>query len=94
MNNIKPPKFDDEKKKDKDEKTWLLGMRNYFHLHNYFVHAEGRIAIYQLKGKASMWWDLYVQVKHIDEKKVTRRDFKRYFKKKYLTKHYFDTKMK
>jgi hypothetical protein len=41
-----------------------------------------------------MWWDQYVQVQHIDEKKVTWREFKRYFEKKYLTKGYHDRKMK
>ena len=35
-----------------------------------------------------------MQVKHIDEKKVTWREFKRYFQKKYLTKRYYDKKMK
>jgi hypothetical protein len=35
-----------------------------------------------------------VQVQHIDEKKVTWRDFKRYFQNKYLTKWYYDKKMK
>jgi hypothetical protein len=39
MNNIKPPTFDSEHKKDEDVETWLLGMRNYLQLHNYFVHA-------------------------------------------------------
>jgi hypothetical protein len=33
-------------------------------------------------------------VQHIDENKVTWRKFKRYFQKKYLTKHYYDKKMK
>jgi hypothetical protein len=33
-------------------------------------------------------------VKHIDEKKVTWREFKRCFQKKYLTKCYCDKKMK
>jgi hypothetical protein len=33
-------------------------------------------------------------VKYIDERKVTWREFKRYFQKKYLTKHYYDRKMK
>jgi hypothetical protein len=94
MNKIKPPTFDGEHKKDEDAETWLLGMRKYFQLHNYSVQAEGRIVIYQLKGKASMWWDQYVQVQHIDEKKVTWREFKRYFQKKYLTKRYYDKKMK
>ena len=49
MNKIKPPTFDGEHKKDEDAKTWLLGMRKYFQLHNYSSHAEGRISIYQLK---------------------------------------------
>jgi hypothetical protein len=53
MNKIKPPTFDGEHKKDEDAETWLLGMRKYFQLHNYSSHAEGRISIYQLKGKAS-----------------------------------------
>jgi hypothetical protein len=30
MNEIKPPTFDGEHKKDDDAKTWLLGMRKYF----------------------------------------------------------------
>ena len=69
-------------------------MRNYFQLHNYSSYAEGRIVIYQLKGKASMWWDHLVQVQHIKEKSVTWREFKKYFEKKYLTKRYYDKKMK
>jgi hypothetical protein len=89
MNKIKPPTFDGEHKKDEDAETWLLGMRKYFQLHNYSSHVEGRISIYQLKGKASMWWDHLVQVQHIKEKSVTWREFKKYFKKKYLTKRYF-----
>jgi hypothetical protein len=58
MNKIKPPTFDGEHKKEEDDETWLLGMKKYFQLHNYSSHVEGRIAMYQLKGKASMWWDL------------------------------------
>jgi hypothetical protein len=54
MNKIKPPKFDGEHNKDEDAKTWLLGMRKYFQLHNYSSHAEGIIFIYQIKGKESM----------------------------------------
>jgi hypothetical protein len=73
MNNIKPPTFDGEKKKYEDVKTWLLGMRRYFQLHNYSSQEEGIISIYQLKGKASMWWDQLVKVQHIDEKKITWR---------------------
>jgi hypothetical protein len=94
MNKIKPPTFDGEHKKEEDAETWLLGMKKYFQLQNYSAHAEGRIAMYQLKGKASMWWDQFVQVQHIREKEVTWKEFKRYFEKKYLTKRYYDRKMK
>jgi hypothetical protein len=94
MNKIKPPTFDGEHKKDEDAETWLLGMRKYFQFHNYSSHDEGRITIYQLKGKASMWWDQLVQVQHIVEKSVTWREFKKYFEKKYLTKRYYEKKMK
>jgi hypothetical protein len=51
-------------------------MRKYFPLHNYSTREEGRIVIYQLEGKASMWLDQFLQVQHIDEKKVTWREFK------------------
>jgi hypothetical protein len=94
MNKIKPPTFDGEHKKDEYAETWLMGMRKYFQLHNYSSHAEGRISIYQLKGKTFMWWDQLVQVQHIKDKSVTWREFKKYFEKKYLTKRYYDKKMK
>jgi hypothetical protein len=94
MNKIKPPMFDGEHKKEEYAETWLLGMRKYFQLQNYSSHVEGRIAMYQLKGKASMWWDQLVQVKHNREKDITWKEFKRYFEKKYLTKRYYDRKMK
>jgi len=35
-----------------------------------------------------------VLVQDIDERNVTWMDFKRYFQKKHLTKHYYDKKMK
>jgi hypothetical protein len=50
--------------------------------------------MYQLKGKSSMWWDQFMQVQHIREKSITLKEFKMYFEKKYLTKRYYDRKMK
>jgi hypothetical protein len=41
-----------------------------------------------------MWWDHLVQVQHLKEKNVTWKDFKRHFEKKYLTKRYYNKKMK
>jgi hypothetical protein len=60
MNKIKPPTFDGEHQKEEYAETWFLSMRKYFQLHNYSSHAEERIVLYQLKGKASMWWDQLV----------------------------------
>jgi hypothetical protein len=54
MNKIKLPTFDREHKKEKNVETWLLGMRKYFQLQNYSSHAEGRIGMYQQKGKTSI----------------------------------------
>ena len=50
--------------------------------------------MYQLKGKASMWWDQLVHVNHIKEKNVIWKEFKKYFENKYLTKRYYDRNMK
>jgi hypothetical protein len=47
-----------------------------------------------LKGKASMWWDRFMQVNNIDENKITWREVKKYFHKKYLSKYYYDMNMK
>jgi hypothetical protein len=94
MNKTKPPTFNGEHKKDEYVETWLLSTRKYFQLHNYSSHVEGIIVIYQLKGKESMWWDQLVQVQHIKKKNVTWKELKKYFGKKYLTKRYYDMKMK
>ena len=45
MNKINPPTFDGEHKKDGDAKTWILGMRKKFQLHNFSSQAEGRVTI-------------------------------------------------
>ena len=57
MNKIKPPTFYGEHEKYEDVETCFLGMRKYFQLKNYSSHAKGRIPIYHLKGKTSIWWD-------------------------------------
>jgi hypothetical protein len=41
-----------------------------------------------------MWWDQLKQSKHLDEKKVSWRQFKGYFQEKYLSEHYYERKMK
>jgi hypothetical protein len=41
-----------------------------------------------------MWWDQLKQAKHLDEKRISWRQFKGYFQEKYLSEHYYERKMK
>ena len=79
LRKLKPHTFDGEDKKGEDVKAWLLGMRRYLQLHNCSSNMEARISIYNLHGKASICWDQLVQVKHIREKSISCRKFKKYF---------------
>jgi hypothetical protein len=88
LRKIKPPTFDGDHKKGEYVEAWLFDMRKYFQLHNYSSNLEAKIKIYHLQGKTSMWWD---QLKHIS--KISWRQFKKYFQKKYLAEHYYDKKM-
>jgi hypothetical protein len=65
--------------KGEEVNAWLLEMNKYFHLHNYPSRVETRIETYHLQGKATMWLDKLNQSKHLDEKKVSWRQFKGYF---------------
>jgi hypothetical protein len=71
----------------------VVGNEKYFHLHDYSSNQETRIVIYHLQEKASMWWDQLKKVKHIDEKRISWKHFKKYFQQQYLSEHYYDKKM-
>jgi hypothetical protein len=40
--NIKPPNFNGEHMKGEEEEAWLLEMKKYFQLHDYF-HSNDRV---------------------------------------------------
>jgi hypothetical protein len=71
LRNIKPPTFDGENKMGEDAKVWLLGIRNYFQLHNYSFNLEAKIYIYHLQANASMWWDQLKKAQQINEKRIS-----------------------
>jgi hypothetical protein len=79
LRKLKPPYFDGEHRKGEEVEAWLLGMRKYFQLHDYPSNVEAKIATYHLQGKSSMWWDQLKQTKHIDEKRISWKQFKKYF---------------
>ena len=52
------------------------------------------MAIYNLTGKADIWWEDLKRVKNLSEKYITWPTFKKYFIRKYLSDQYFEEKAK
>ena len=52
------------------------------------------MAIYNLSGKADIWWQDLKRVKAIKEKEVNQSTFKRYFKNKFLSEQYYEERAK
>ena len=86
----KPPTFDGEMKKSEDAEAWLLGMRNFFKLHDYSENMKAMIATFNLKGKADIWWEDVKNVKGAREDDFTCNELEKLFKKKYLSERYYD----
>ena len=90
----KPPTFHGEMKKPHDAKAWLLGMRNFFRLHDYSKNMKPRVATFSLKVKVDIWWEYVKNIRCIHEEYLTWSEFEKLFKKKYLSGRYFDDKEK
>jgi hypothetical protein len=75
MRKLKTPSFEGEREREDDAKAWFLGLRRYLQLHNYSSNLEAKIATYHLQGKAAMWWDQLKQVEHVNESKITWKQF-------------------
>ena len=69
-------------------------MRKYFQVQDYSGNLKARVAILNLKGRVSLWWDHLRQVKKINGKNIVWKQFKKYFKQKYLFDRYYDDKIK
>ena len=93
LRKVKPPTFRGDSEKGEDAEAWLLGMRKYFRIYNYSSKMEARIAIHQLQGQASIWWEQWARVKKLDERCVSWKQFRKYFLQKYFSEHYFERKM-
>ena len=55
---------------------------------------KARVAIFNLLGRASIWWEHFRKVKKINERKIVWKQFQKYFKQKYLSDRYYDDKIK
>ena len=87
---IKPAIFDGESRTREKVEAWLLDIKKYFQIYNYSSNMKVRMAIYNLKGKASIWWQDLKLAKGLKEKQMEWYDFK----KKYLSESYYERKMK
>lgn len=72
--------------------AWLIDMGKYFQIYEYTDRLKGWLAVYQLRGKVTLWWEEIKTVRKIDEEHVTWNEFQKHFKDKYLTEHYYDEK--
>eukprot|EP00253_Pinus_taeda_P010917 PITA_10917 len=87
---IKPPHFDGEQ--EEAAEAWLINMNKYFQLYEYDHNLKARLAIFQLQGKATLWWEEVKIVKGVTEQTITWDNFERYFKERYLTERFYDEK--
>ena len=52
-----------ESKTGEEAEAWLLDIKKYFQIYNYSSNMKVRMAVYNLKGKASIWWQNFPWVK-------------------------------
>eukprot|EP00253_Pinus_taeda_P032966 PITA_32966 len=67
-------------------------MNKYFQLYEYDHNLKARLAIFQLQGKATLWWEEVKIVKGVTEQSITWDSFQRFFKERYLTERFYDEK--
>ena len=53
---IKLATFNGESRTEEEAEAWLLDIKKYFQIYNYSSNMKVRMDIYNLKGKASIWW--------------------------------------
>ena len=63
--------FNGEIEKGKESKSWLLGMKKYFHICNYSERLKAMMVIYNLTRKVYIWWKDIKRVKNNKEKYFT-----------------------
>ena len=54
---------------------------------------KARVAILNLTGRASIWWEHFKKVK-VNERNIVWKQFQKFFKEKYLSNMYYDDKIK
>jgi hypothetical protein len=91
---IKPSTFDGGSRIGEEAEAWLLDMKMYFQIYNYSSNMKVKITIHNLKVKANIWWQDLKLDKSLKEKHMEWLEFKKYFKKQYLSESYYERKTK
>ena len=65
-----PPTSNGDIKDGQEAEAWLLGMRKYFQVQDYFENMKARVAIFNLIGRAFIWWEHFRQVNKINERNI------------------------
>ena len=68
FNKARPPTSNGEIKNGQEAEAWILGMRKHFQVQDYSRNMKARVSIFNLIGRASIWWDHFGKVKNINEK--------------------------
>ena len=74
---IKPPTFNAETKTRAEAEPWLLGMLKDFNVYDYSNNMKSHMDIYNLNGKAKIWWQDLKLVKGLKWKNIEWKDFKK-----------------
>ena len=69
-------------------------MKKYFQVQDYSRNMKARVAIFNLTGRASIWWDHFRKVKKFNERNIVWKHFQNYFKQKYISDRYYDDNIK
>ena len=75
-----PPTFNGEIRNGQEVEAWILGVRKYFQVQYYSRNMKGRVAVFNLNGRASIWWEYLRKVKKINDRNIVWKLFKKYFK--------------
>ena len=55
---------------------------------------KARVAVFNMNGRTYIWWEHLRKVKKINDRNIVWKQFKKYFKQKYLSDRYYDDKIK
>ena len=66
----KTPTFNGEVKTGQEAEAWLLGIKKYFQVHDYLGNMKARVAIFNMNGRESIWWENLRKLKKINVRKI------------------------